>query len=315
LSTKARGASYAESGVDVARLEGGLGRLLGRLAATTEYPRRGRPVLPNGFFANVLDLGGGTGLAISTDGVGTKVLVADALRRYDTIGIDVVAMNVNDVLCVGAEPIALVDYVAVPSADAELIEQLAIGLAEGARQARVSIPGGEIAQVRELLRPHGPDGREGFDLVATAVGVVALDRMILGRSIRPGDVVLGLDSAGLHSNGLTLARRLLAPGESQDLLASRPAELGGATIGEELLRPTRIYVREVMALIDAGVDVRGLAHVTGDGLLNLLRVDAPGIGFRHDDAESDPHVEGRVHLRGFDSAARGEHPEDRRGLG
>lgn len=303
MSTKARGASYADSGVDVARLEGGLGRLLGRLAATTEFPRRGRPVLPNGFFANVLDLGQGTGLALSTDGVGTKVLVADALRRYDTIGIDVVAMNVNDVLCVGAEPIALVDYVAVPSADAELIEQLAIGLAEGARQARVSIPGGEIAQVRELLRPHGPDGREGFDLVAAAVGVVALDRLILGRTIRPGDAVIGLDSAGLHSNGLTLARRLLAPGEDLALLGSRPPELGGVTIGDELLRPTRIYVREVMALIDAGLDVRGLAHVTGDGLLNLLRVDAPGIGFRLDALPEPPAVFRMLAERGGIDAA------------
>ena len=303
MSTKARGASYAESGVDVARLEGGLGRLLGRLAATSDYPRRGRPVLPNGFFANVLDLGQGMGLALSTDGVGTKVLVADALRRYDTIGIDVVAMNVNDVLCVGAEPIALVDYVAIPAVDAELIEQLAIGLAEGARQARVSIPGGEIAQVRELLRPHGPDGREGFDLVAAAVGVVSLDRLILGRSIRAGDVVIGLDSAGLHSNGLTLARRLLAPGESLELLASKPPELGGATIGDELLRPTRIYVREVMALLDAGLDVRGLAHVTGDGLLNLLRVDAPGIGFRLDALPDPPPIFRLVAERGGIDAA------------
>ena len=289
--------------MDVARLEGGLGRLLGRLAATNDYPRRGRPVLPNGFFANVLDLGHGLGLALSTDGVGTKVLVADALRRYDTIGIDVIAMNVNDVLCVGAEPIALVDYVAIPTVDADLIEQLAIGLAEGARQARVSIPGGESAQVRELLRPHGPDGREGFDLVAAAVGVVALDRMVLGRSIRSGDVVLGLDSSGLHSNGLTLARRLLAPGEALDLLAARPTELGGASVGDELLRPTRIYVREVMALVDAGIDVRGLAHITGDGLLNLLRVDAPGIGFRLDSLPEPPAIFRLVASRGGIDAA------------
>jgi len=282
VNAKRPGATYADAGVDVARLEGGLGRLLGRLAATSDYPRRGRPVLPNGFFANVLDLGANVGLALSTDGVGTKVLVAHALRRYDTIGIDLIAMNVNDVLCVGAEPISLVDYIALPSADADVLEQLAIGLAEGARLARVSIPGGEIAQVKDLLRPHPPDGREGFDLVAAAVGVVALDRLILGRGIRAGDAVIGLDSAGIHSNGLTLARRVLAPDNAVDRLQDRPAELGGASIGEDLLRPTRIYVREVMALLDAGVDVKALAHITGDGLLNLLRVDAPGIGFRLD---------------------------------
>jgi phosphoribosylformylglycinamidine cyclo-ligase len=271
--------SYADVGVDIAGLETGLDSLVKRLEATTRFPRRGRPVLPNGFFANVLDLGSGQGLALSTDGVGTKVLVAHALGRYDTIGIDLIAMNVNDVLCVGAEPVALVDYVAVPSADAHLLEQLAIGLVEGARQSRISIPGGEIAQVRELLRPHPPDGREGFDLVATAVGVVALDRIIVGQRVAPGDVVIGLPSAGIHSNGLTLARRVLAPDGMPEAYAEAPPELGGTSVGEELLRPTRIYVREAMSLLDARLDVRAMAHITGDGLLNLLRIQAKDIGF------------------------------------
>ena len=272
------GASYAASGVDVVGLEPGLGSLVRRLAATNDFPRRGRPALPNGFFANVLDLGNGQGLAISTDGVGTKLLVALALERFDTIGIDLIAMNVNDVLCVGAEPVALVDYVAVSSTDANLLDQFASGLVEGARQARISIPGGEIAQVRELLRPHPPRG-ESFDVVATAVGVVAMDRVIVGRDVVPGDVVLGLPSAGIHSNGLTLARRVLVGERGPDGYRERPAALGGASIGDELLRPTRIYVREVMALLDAGVAVKALAHVTGDGLLNLARIAAPDVGF------------------------------------
>jgi phosphoribosylformylglycinamidine cyclo-ligase len=286
--------SYAASGVDVLGLEGGLGKLVARLAETNAFPRRGRPVLPNGFFANVLDLGGNVGLAIGTDGVGTKLLVAHALRRYDTIGIDLIAMNVNDVLCVGAEPIALVDYVAVPGTDAELLEQLSIGLVEGARQARISIPGGEIAQVKELLRAHPPDGREGFDVVATAVGVVALDRIVVGRDVVPGDVVLGLPSSGIHSNGLTLARRVLADGHGAEAYAERPAALAGRSVGEELLVPTRIYVREVMALLDAGVPVRALAHVTGDGLLNLLRIGASNIGFELDRLPEPPAVFGLI---------------------
>jgi phosphoribosylformylglycinamidine cyclo-ligase len=272
------GASYAATGVDVVGLEPGLGSLVQRLAATTAFPRRGRPVLPNGFFANVLDLGTGQGLAISTDGVGTKLLVALALSRFDTIGIDLIAMNVNDVLCVGAEPIALVDYIAVSSTDRNLLDQFAIGLVEGARQARISIPGGEIAQVRELLRPHPPNG-ESFDVVATAVGLVPIDRVIVGRDVVPGDVVIGLPSAGVHSNGLTLARRVLVGERGPDGYAERPAALGGATVGDELLRPTRIYVAEVMALLDAGVPVKALAHITGDGLLNLARIAAPDIGF------------------------------------
>ncbi|MEW6273085.1 MAG: phosphoribosylformylglycinamidine cyclo-ligase [Thermodesulfobacteriota bacterium] len=296
------GATYAATGVDVLGLEPGLGRLVARLAETNDFPRRGRPVLPNGFFANVLDLGHGQGLAISTDGVGTKLLVALALRRFETIAIDLIAMNVNDVLCVGAEPIALVDYVAVSSTDPVLLDQLSIGLVEGARQARISIPGGEIAQVRELLRPHPPDGREGFDVVATAVGVVPLDRVIIGRDVVPGDVVIGLPSSGVHSNGLTLARRVLG-GEGGAGYDERPDALGGRTVGEELLRPTRIYVREVMALLDACVAVRALAHVTGDGLLNLLRIAAREVGFVLDALPQPQPVFDLIATRGGVAAA------------
>ena len=275
---KKGGASYADVGVDVVGLEPGLGKLVERLAATNAFPRVGRPMLPNGFFANVLDLGTGQGLAISTDGVGTKLLVALAVGRFDTIGIDLIAMNVNDVLCVGAEPIALVDYIAVSSTDPVLLDQFATGLVEGARQARISIPGGEIAQVRELLRPHPPNG-ESFDVVATAVGVVPIDRVIVGRDVVPGDVVIGLPSGGIHSNGLTLARRILVGERGIDGYRACPAELDGASVGDELLQPTRIYVAEVMALLDAGVAVKALAHITGDGLLNLLRIAAVDVGF------------------------------------
>ncbi len=295
--------SYAGAGVDVAALEGGLGRLVARLGETFSFPRRGRPVLPNGFFANVLDIGGGTGLAIGTDGVGTKILVAHALRRYDTVGIDLVAMNANDVLCVGAEPIALVDYVAVPSPAPELLDELAAGLVEGARQAGISIPGGEVAQVRELLRAHPPDAREAFDLVGTAVGLVALDRVIDGAAVAPGDAVIGLPSSGVHSNGLTLARRALAPEGTPAAYAARPPELGGASVGEELLRPTRIYARAVRALLEAEVAVHALAHITGDGLLNLLRIAAEDVGFVLDDLP-DPHpIFGLIQARARASAA------------
>jgi phosphoribosylformylglycinamidine cyclo-ligase len=254
-------------------------------------------VLPNGFFANVLDVGGGQGLAISTDGVGTKVLVAHALGRYDTIGIDLIAMNVNDVLCVGAEPVALVDYIAVSSADARLLEQFAIGLVEGARQARISIPGGEIAQVRELLRPHPPDD-QSLDVVATAVGFVALDRMVLGRDVEPDDIVIGIRSSGIHSNGLTLARRVLIGERGVAAYDERPTELAGATIGDELLRPTRIYVREVLALLESAVRVKALAHITGDGLLNLLRVAPRDVGFMLDDLPPPQPIFALIAARG-----------------
>src|SRR5262249_7348707 len=165
------------------------------------------------------------GIAISTDGVGTKLLVAESVGRYDTVGIDCVAMNVNDVLCVGARPIALVDYVAVVEASAELLGPLGEGIARGCELAGVSCPGGELAQVRELIRGVGPG--TGFDLVGTAIGTVQLDRILTGSSISAGDVVLGLESSGLHSNGFTLARRaLLEVGKLR--LEDHVAELGGS---------------------------------------------------------------------------------------
>jgi phosphoribosylformylglycinamidine cyclo-ligase len=248
-----------------------------------QRPGIGRPLLPIGYFANVLDLGRGQGLAISTDGVGTKLLVAQLLGKYDTVGIDCVAMNVNDVLCVGAEPISLVDYVAVQALKPELIGELAKGLAEGARQARVAIPGGEIAQVREMITG---DYDEGFDLVATCVGVVPTDRIVVGKDVAPGDVVVGLRSSGIHSNGLTLARRVLLQ-QAGLSLHDRPAPLE-RTVGEELLVPTRIYVAPVLAMLER-LRVKALAHITSDGLLNLLRVDS-NVGFDLDFLPEPPPI-------------------------
>jgi phosphoribosylformylglycinamidine cyclo-ligase len=268
--------SYAEAGVDTAAVGGALRGLLGWVNATTAF-RDGCVRLPNGYFASVLALGPNLGLAISTDGVGTKLLVAQQLGKLDTVGIDCVAMNVNDVLCVGAEPIALVDYVAVESADSDRLEALARGLHEGARQARVVIPGGELAVVPELIRGHG--GGSSFDLVGTAIGTVPLDRVLDGGSLADGDVVVGLASSGIHSNGLTLARRVLVGDDSERLLEYLP-ELG-RTLGEELLEPTRIYVQPVLAMLNAGLPIKALAHITGDGLFNLARVAAP-VSFRLD---------------------------------
>src|SRR5262249_30824187 len=252
----------------------GLGALLRWIRPTFDNAPDVRPVLDIGFFANVVPVAPDLGIAISTDGVGTKLLVAESVGRYDTVGIDCVAMNVNDVLCVGARPIALVDYVAVEEASAELLGPLGEGIARGCELAGVRCPGGELAQVREMIRGVAP-GR-GFDLVGTAIGTVALDRLLTGTSILPGDVVLGLESSGLHSNGFTLARRaLLEHGKLR--LDDRVPELR-CTLGEELLRPTRIFVRPGLAVLDAGVRVRALAHLTGDGLFNLVRTPRP-VGF------------------------------------
>src|SRR5215211_6274901 len=176
--------TYAAAGVDTGTVGGALRGLLGWVNATTAF-REGCVRLPNGYFASVLALGPNLGLAISTDGVGTKLLVAQQLGKLDTVGIDCVAMNVNDVLCVGAEPVALVDYVAVERAEPAVLEALGRGLYEGARQARVTIPGGELAQVPELIR--GAGAGSGLDLVGTAIGTVALDRVLVGQDVADGD--------------------------------------------------------------------------------------------------------------------------------
>jgi len=245
----------------------------------------GRPVLDIGFFANVLDLGGGQGLAISTDGVGTKILVAERLGKYDTIGIDCVAMNVNDVICVGAEPIAMVDYIGVEMADPSVFRELGKGLLRGAELSGISIPGGEVAQVAEMIRGVS-DGR-GLDLVGTCVGLVPLDRVITGSDVVEGDALIGLASSGIHSNGLTLARRLLLD-SARFNLNSHVADLG-RTLGEELLEPTTIYVKFAVEALRAGIPIKALVHITGDGLLNLTRVAAP-VGFDIEDPVEAPPI-------------------------
>ena len=278
--------AYERAGVSRPAADAGVAALVAELARIdTGKPPRAVP-LP-GQYASVLRLDGGAGLALCTDGVGTKLVVAERLGRWDTVGIDCVAMNVNDLICVGAEPLAMLDYVAVPSADPEVLGALGRGLRRGAERAGVEIPGGELAQVGEIVR--------GLDLVGAAVGVVDLDAIVTGAAVEPGDSVIGLPSSGLHSNGYTLARRAL------DGLALDDGRLG-RPLGEILLEPTEIYVRPVLELLAAPVDVRGLAHITGDGLRNLLRL-AADVGWEIDDPLPVPPV--------FDLVRElGEVPED-----
>jgi phosphoribosylformylglycinamidine cyclo-ligase len=285
-------ASYKEAGVDIAEADAGLSAIIARITAT--WPAAGQPgrvQLPIGYFANVIDMGG-IGLGLCTDGVGSKSIVAQMMGRYDTIGIDCVAMNVNDLLCVGARPLSMVDYIALDHADSAMLDGIAIGLAEGARQARISISGGEIAQLRDIVT--------GFDLVGMAVGTVPLDRIITGQHLVAGDVVIGIESNGIHSNGLSLARRAFFEG-AHLAVSHRFAELDG-TLGEELLRPTFIYVPEILAIIEALPGVKGLINITGDGLLNLARVTAQ-IGFELDALPPPPPIFGLIQAHaGVDDA-------------
>ena len=282
-------ASYRGAGVDVEREEQVLSRVIETVGQTFAFVQGvGKPVLPIGFFANVIDIGHGMGLALSTDGVGTKLMVAQMMQKYDTVGIDCMAMNVNDVLCVGARPVAFLDYIAVQYANADLIDQLMLGLKEGARRAGVAICGGEIAQVREMLASE----REGWgcDLVGMCVGHVPLDRMIVGKSVAPGDVIIGIRSSGIHSNGLTLARQVLFT-QNRYTVDTKFEELG-RTLGEELLEPTTIYVPEVVEALERSLAITGLAHITSDGLLNLLRLDTAShpVGYEIDQLPPIPPI-------------------------
>jgi len=253
------GVSQSDADASVAALVAELGRIdAGKPSRTVPLP---------GHYASVLRLDERTGIAFGTDGVGTKMVVAEQLGRFETIGIDCVAMNVNDLVCVGAEPIALVDFILCRSADPEQCGAIGVGLRRGAELAGIEIPGGEIAQVGDVVN--------GLELAGSAIGVVPLDAIVTGAAIAPGDAVIGLPSSGLHSNGYTLARAALAAIPLDDERLGRP-------LGEVLLAPTAIYVRAVLDLLASAVEVRGLAHITGDGLNNLLRLGA-GVGYAIDD--------------------------------
>ncbi|MCS7223097.1 MAG: phosphoribosylformylglycinamidine cyclo-ligase [Armatimonadetes bacterium] len=262
--------TYREAGVDERSEERALSLLLRHLAGTLSSLPEEDILVPFGYFAAVVRVREDLALAVSADGVGTKVLIAQMLSRYDTIGIDGIAMNVNDVLCVGARPFLFLDYLAVEEVRPEVVEAIGRGLADGARQAGVAIVGGELAQVRDLIKGHRSG--VGFDLVGFCVGLVSPDKVITGQDLQIGDVLIGLPSSGIHSNGLTLARKVLF-----DRARLKPDQFIpelATTVGEELLKPTTIYVSPVLSLMEK-VAVTGLFHITGGGLKNLLRTAKP----------------------------------------
>ncbi len=208
-------------------------------------------------------------LVACTDGVGSKVLLAGEMRRFDTVGIDLVAMSVNDMLVQGAEPLFFLDYLAVHKLEPEFVAELVKGVAAGCRQADCALIGGETAEMPDTYSPGD------FDMAGFAVGVIERKKIVTGRTIRKGDVVLGLASNGLHSNGYTLVRNICFKRAGLKM-TDTPDSLGGAVLGDVLLEPTRIYVRPVMKLLlkyKVKRIVHGMAHITGGGLVgNIPRV-------------------------------------------
>ena len=257
--------SYKDAGVDIAAgdalverikplarrtLRDGVLAGIGGFGALFEVPRRyEQPVLVSG-----------------TDGVGTKLKLAFALNKHDTVGIDLVAMSVNDILVQGAEPLFFLDYFACGKLDVETAAQVIGGIARGCEQANCALIGGETAEMPDMY----PAGE--YDLAGFAVGVVEKARIIDGKSIRPGDRVLGLASSGAHSNGYSLIRRIIERAHGSIDTAAMRADFHGRPFGDVVLEPTRIYVRPLLQLMQR-LPVKGLAHITGGGLLeNVPRV-------------------------------------------
>jgi phosphoribosylformylglycinamidine cyclo-ligase len=290
--------AYSASGVDVSAGE----EAVELMRAAIESTRRPEMLGGIGGFAGAMTIPAGFRepvLVSSTDGVGTKTAIAAALGRYDTIGLDLVAMCADDVVCSGAEPLFFLDYLAVGRLDPPQAAELVGGVAAGCREAGCALVGGETAEHPGLMEATA------FDLAGCCVGVVERDRMIGGAGVRPGDAIVGLHSSGLHANGFSLVRALVA---QWDLDLLRPyqeqlhrslgtdAAVGAiraepehafATLGEVLLAPTRIYARAILAvraaLVEAGHDLHGVAHITGGGLPgNVPRALPPHLGARLD---------------------------------
>ena len=263
-------ASYAAAGVDV--------------TAGYEAVERIKPMVESTYIPGVMGTLGGFGgmfapdmagmkkpvLVSGTDGVGTKLRVAQLLNKHDTIGIDCVAMCVNDIICGGAAPLFFLDYIACGKNDPVRIAEIVSGITEGCRQSECALVGGETAEHPGLM----PD--EDYDVAGFSVGIVDEEKIIDGKKLSQGDVLIGLGSTGVHSNGFSLVRKVLDV-ENADL-TSPMEELGGKSLGETLLTPTRIYVKAIKALLKAGVDIHAISHITGGGFYeNVPRMMTEGL--------------------------------------
>ena len=284
---ESRPSTYAAAGVDEEREQAAFARVMRPWLARTKVKS---PLvtsitgLASGYFATLMHLPPGPPLALTTDGVGTKILLAREANRWEPIGVDCVANNVNDLICVGAVPLALLDYMATDRIDEGVLDEVARGLFLGAELAGIAIPGGEIAQVRDMLADSSGGGPM-LDLVGTAIGALpplgtgqvqqaqqGWRAAVDGSEVRPGDVVIGLPSSGLHSNGYSLARHALFRKGGMSLADQVPGT--GRRLADALLQPTRVYVGAAEALWAAGITPRGMAHISGGGLLNIARLAA-----------------------------------------
>jgi phosphoribosylformylglycinamidine cyclo-ligase len=279
--------TYRDAGVDVTKIRTAQKSIGAIISSTHKFIAEGKVVSGFGHYAGLIKLRGNT-LALHSDGVGTKVIIAQLMNRFDTIGIDCVAMNVNDVICVGARPIGFLDYIALRQPNEQLLQEIARGLVEGARQSETAIVGGETAILPDLLAGD----ENAFDLAGMVMGTVR-GSPLLGNAIRPGDLILGVQSSGLHSNGYTLARKVLLSRYSIDDNAEHLVQ----TVGEELLVPTRIYVKPVMEILKKKINLHGIGHITGGAFKKLARLNH-GVRYELDQLPSPTGIFRQIQVDG-----------------
>jgi phosphoribosylformylglycinamidine cyclo-ligase len=258
--------TYNRVGIDLKKIRRVQKSIGDSISATHSFPAFGKVISGFGHYAGLIDIGSKV-LALHSDGVGTKLIVAQLMGRFDSIGIDCIAMNVNDVICVGAQPLAFIDYIALKSANDHLVRKITKGLVKGAKQSDMAIIGGETAILPDLI---SDTSENAFDLAGTVLGVTEKSNLILGDKIKTGDVILGVESSGLHSNGYTLARKVLLSKYSVEDTAPYLIH----TVGEELLVPTIIYKKPVMDILNqVHISIHGFAHITGGSFAKLTRLN------------------------------------------
>ena len=283
------GLTYKDAGVDISKIKQSQAAIGKLIESTHKLQKMAKITHGFGHYAGIVEIPGGKLLATHTDGVGTKVVIANLMKKYNTIGIDCVAMNVNDIICIGATPVSFVDYIAANKNDQVIFKKIVEGLVKGAKKSAMPIVGGETAIMPDVIAGKG----FSFDLAGMVVGLVSKKDIVLGNKISPGDVIIGAKSSGIHSNGYSLARKaLLSKYSVKDKVK------GVGVIGDALLMPTEIYVKPVLEIIQK-CKVNGLAHITGGAFTKLMRLKK--IGYEIDNLPKMPPIMGLIEEQGVKS--------------
>jgi phosphoribosylformylglycinamidine cyclo-ligase len=278
--------TYKKAGVDISKIKQSQ-KAIGKLIASThKLQKKAKMTHGFGHYAGIVEIPGGKLLATHTDGVGTKVVIANMMKKYNTIGIDCVAMNVNDIICIGATPISFVDYIAANKNDVPIFKKIVEGLVTGAKKSAMPIVGGETAIMPDVIEGKG----FAFDLAGMVVGLLEKKEMVLGNKIKAGDIIIGVNSSGIHSNGYSLARKALLTKYSV-----KDKVKGVGVIGDALLKPSEIYSKPVLE-INQKCKVNGFAHITGGAFTKLLRLK--NIGYDIDSLPKIPPIMGLVEEQG-----------------